>query len=96
MEAIERMMTYLNKGLADGKSPYTRLTDDAAIAHLELILSADGADSLFSRTYWRACVEQVNTAAGLRSNWQGSRYSVSCFILRLRANPVANRAVVTQ
>ncbi|MGF6960746.1 hypothetical protein QFZ97_006702 [Paraburkholderia youngii] len=39
MEAIERMMTYLNKELADGKSPYTRLTDDAAIAHLERILS---------------------------------------------------------
>lgn len=50
---------------ADTKSPYTRHTAEAAISHLERILSADGADSLFSRTYWRARVEQVSATPGL-------------------------------
>ncbi|MFM0632521.1 hypothetical protein PQR41_42660 [Paraburkholderia xenovorans] len=59
------MIKSIKNGPANRKSPYTRHTAEAAISHLERILSADGADSLFSRTYWRARVEQLTATPGL-------------------------------
>jgi hypothetical protein len=59
------MLKSISNGPANRKSPYTRHTAEAAISHLERILSADGADSLFSRTYWRARVEQLTATPGL-------------------------------
>ncbi|TDG09800.1 hypothetical protein E1N52_04565 [Paraburkholderia guartelaensis] len=47
------------------ESPYTPHTAEAAIAHLERVLSAAGADSLFSQAYWRARIEQVSATKGL-------------------------------
>ncbi|WP_407675340.1 hypothetical protein [Paraburkholderia sprentiae] len=52
------------------ESPYTPLTAGDAIAHLERILSSDGADSVFSRTYWRARVQQVSATPGLTPQQQ--------------------------
>jgi hypothetical protein len=45
------MKTTIKKGLGDTENPYTPQTAEDAISHLERILSADGADSLFGRTY---------------------------------------------
>ncbi|AUT66409.1 hypothetical protein C2L65_42675 [Paraburkholderia terrae] len=59
------MKTTIEKGPGDRESPYTPQTAEDAIAHLERILSADGADSLFSRTYWRGRVQQVSATRGL-------------------------------
>lgn len=59
------MKTTVEKGRAKGGSPYTPHTAEDAISHLERILSADGADALFSRTYWRARVQQVSATQGL-------------------------------
>jgi len=59
------MKTTLAKGPVDIESPYTPQTVEDAISHLERILSADSADSLFSRTYWRARVQQVSATRGL-------------------------------
>jgi hypothetical protein len=47
------------------QSPYTPQTAEDSITHLERILSADGAESLFGRTYWRARVQQVSATHGL-------------------------------
>lgn len=47
------------------ESCYTVRTAEDAISHLERILSADGADSLFSQTYWRTRVQQVSATRGL-------------------------------
>jgi hypothetical protein len=38
---------------------------DAAIEHLEQVLSLEGANSLFSQTYWRARVVQALATPGL-------------------------------
>jgi hypothetical protein len=46
-------------------SPYTFHNIDPAIAHLEQVLGAEGADSLFSRTYRRERVLQALSTAGL-------------------------------
>jgi hypothetical protein len=59
------MITRSRQALADRKSPYTRHTAEAAISHLERILSAEGADSIFSRTYWRSRVEQIGATPEL-------------------------------
>jgi hypothetical protein len=59
------MKTTIKKWPGDGANPYTPQTAEDAISHLERILSADGADSLFSRTYWRARVQQVSATRGL-------------------------------
>jgi hypothetical protein len=64
------MKTTIKKGLQDVESPYTPLTAENAISHLERILSSDGADSLFSRTYWRARVQQVSATQGLTPQQQ--------------------------
>ena len=53
-----------------GISPYTFHTIDPAITHLEQVLGAEGADSLFSRTYWRGRVLQALATPGLLSNQQ--------------------------
>jgi hypothetical protein len=62
------MKTTNTEGFAERKSPYTRHSAEEAIAHLERILAADGADSIFSRTYWRARVEQVGATQGLSAD----------------------------
>jgi hypothetical protein len=46
-------------------SPYTFHNIDPAIAHLEQVLGAQGADSFFSRTYWRGRVLQALATVGL-------------------------------
>jgi hypothetical protein len=48
-------------------SPYTHKSVDAAIIHLERVLSSDGADSLFARGYWRGRVLQAYATPGLLS-----------------------------
>ncbi|WP_250534628.1 hypothetical protein [Caballeronia sp. AZ10_KS36] len=47
-------------------SPYTAHNVDAAIVHLERVLSAEGANSLFGQTYWRKRVQQVSATHGLQ------------------------------
>ncbi|SAL66136.1 hypothetical protein AWB70_06245 [Caballeronia cordobensis] len=47
-------------------SPYTPRNVDAAIWHLERVLSAEGANSLFGQTYWRTRVRQVSATRGLQ------------------------------
>ena len=47
-------------------SPYTPRNVDAAIGHLERVLSAEGANSLFGQTYWRTRVRQVSATHGLQ------------------------------
>jgi hypothetical protein len=47
-------------------SPYTPGNVDAAIGHLERVLSAEGANSLFGQTYWRTRVQQVSATRGLQ------------------------------
>jgi len=49
-------------------SPYTTHNVDAAIVHLERVLSAEGANSLFGQTYWRTRVQQVSATHGLQRN----------------------------
>ncbi|MFM0140741.1 hypothetical protein [Caballeronia grimmiae] len=58
-------MKDISTTLPVGKSPYTPYTIDGAIAHLERILYADGADSIFARTYWRGRVLQAHATPGL-------------------------------
>lgn len=48
-----------------GARPYTVNQLDSAIAHLEQVLNLDGANSLFSKTYWRARVEQAMSTPGV-------------------------------
>ncbi|WP_250523303.1 MULTISPECIES: hypothetical protein [unclassified Caballeronia] len=38
---------------------------DSAIEHLERVLSLEGANSLFSKTYWRGRVVQALSTPGL-------------------------------
>ncbi|MFM0498004.1 hypothetical protein PQQ88_33225 [Paraburkholderia caledonica] len=57
-------MTATNRN-STGISPYTFRDIDPAIAHLEQVLGAEGADSLFSRTYLRGRVLQALGAPGL-------------------------------
>jgi hypothetical protein len=64
------MKTTIRKGPRDTESPYTPLTAEDAISHLERILASEGADSLFSRTYWRARVQQVSATQGLTPQQQ--------------------------
>jgi hypothetical protein len=58
-----------NKDVAS-PSPYTLKNVDAAITHLEWVLSSEGADSLFARTYWRGRVLQVVATPGLMRTQQ--------------------------
>lgn len=53
------------KGRGTVQSPYTAKNVDAAIAHLERVLSSEGARSLFGQTYWRVRVIQVSATPGL-------------------------------
>jgi hypothetical protein len=47
------------------KSPYTLQSIESAIVHLEQVFSADGADWLFSQTYWHRRVLQALATRGL-------------------------------
>lgn len=53
------------KRFSDIVSPYTPNTAEEAIVHLERILSAGGACSLFGLTYWRARIDQISATRGL-------------------------------
>jgi len=46
-------------------SPYTGKTVDAAIAHLELVLSFKGATTVLGRDYWRGRLTQIAVTQGL-------------------------------
>jgi hypothetical protein len=50
---------------ASVQSPYTAQNVDAAIVHLERVLTSEGAHSLFGQTYWCVRVMQVKATAGL-------------------------------
>lgn len=60
-----------NKMKLPTDSPYTAQNVDAAIAHLERVLSAEGARSLFGQTYWRARLMQVHSTPGLTHTQRG-------------------------
>ncbi|MFL9936164.1 hypothetical protein P0D88_45750 [Paraburkholderia sp. RL18-103-BIB-C] len=51
-------------------SPYTPQNLDPAVTHLERVLCAEGADSLFAQTYWRARVLQAYATPGLLQRQQ--------------------------
>jgi histidinol-phosphate/aromatic aminotransferase/cobyric acid decarboxylase-like protein len=87
MEVIKWMMKNVKTGLAGMRSPYTCLTAEAAIAHLERIFSTDGAELLFSRTYWRARVEQVSATPGLTPEQRTRLAKLLESIPRLRTKP---------
>jgi hypothetical protein len=53
------------KGVGAARSPYTAQNVDGAIAHLERVLSLEGAHSLFGRTYWHMRVIQISATPGL-------------------------------
>nr|WP_243658517.1 hypothetical protein [Paraburkholderia sp. BL9I2N2] len=46
-------------------SPYTPQNLDTAITHLERVLCAEDADSLFAQSYWRGRVLQAYATPGL-------------------------------
>jgi hypothetical protein len=46
-------------------SPYTPQNIDIAITHLERVLCAEGASSLFGQVYWRGRVLQAYATPGL-------------------------------
>ncbi|SAL01007.1 hypothetical protein [Caballeronia ptereochthonis] len=48
-----------------GPHPYSASHLDSAIEHLEQVLSLEGANSLFSQTYWRGRVVQALATPGL-------------------------------
>ncbi|TCG03900.1 hypothetical protein BZM27_44880 [Paraburkholderia steynii] len=51
-------------------SPFTFRTIDAEIIHLECVLCAEGANSLFAKSYWRKRVLQASATSGLAPNQQ--------------------------
>ena len=51
-------------------SPYTPQNLDPAIMHLERVLRAEGADSLFAQAYWRGRVLQAYATPGLMRSQQ--------------------------
>ncbi|BBU32742.1 hypothetical protein BTHE68_64760 (plasmid) [Burkholderia sp. THE68] len=51
--------------LGAGTHPYSVGHLDSAIEHLEQVLSLEGANSLFSKTYWRGRVVQALATPGL-------------------------------
>jgi hypothetical protein len=63
------MKTAAKKGGA-GASPYTPQNVDIAITHLERVLCAEGADSLFAQAYWRGRVLQAYATRGLMQTQQ--------------------------
>lgn len=55
----------LKKPLRRNPSPYTCRDIDAAIAHLEAVLVSEGANRVFSRTYWRRRVLEAFATFGI-------------------------------
>jgi uncharacterized protein involved in tolerance to divalent cations len=51
-------------------SPYTSQNLDTVIAHLERVLCAEGANSLFAQAYWRGRVLQAYATPGLMQTQQ--------------------------
>ena len=51
-------------------SPFTVRTVDSEIIHLERVLCAEGANSLFAKSYWRKRVLQASGTSGLAPNQQ--------------------------
>ncbi|MBC8752293.1 hypothetical protein OKW43_005684 [Paraburkholderia sp. WC7.3g] len=62
-------MTFTDRN-PTGISPYTFRNIAPAIGHLEQVLGAEGAQSLFTRTYWRRRVLQALATQGLSPNQQ--------------------------
>jgi hypothetical protein len=58
---MDRAMNYISAGTY----PYSVGYLDTAIEHLEQVLSLEGANSLFSKTYWRGRVVQALSTPGL-------------------------------
>lgn len=58
-------MKTITKAKVALQSPYTAQNVEAAIAHLERVLSSEGAHSLFGQSYWRARVMQADATPGL-------------------------------
>lgn len=71
-----------------GTSPYTVRNIEPAIDHLEQVLSAEGADSLFSQAYWRVRVLQALATAGLLPNQRKRLQQLLDTIDRERAGTV--------
>jgi len=67
-----------------GASPYTPQNLDIAIAHLERVLCAEGADSLFAQAYWRGRVLQAYATRGLL---RGQRERLQRLLNRLESVP---------
>jgi hypothetical protein len=57
-------------GLPGVPSPYTPKNADAAIEHLERVLSLECVESYFGQSYWRARVSQLHDTAGLTHSQQ--------------------------
>ncbi|NVI04519.1 hypothetical protein FSB64_12185 [Paraburkholderia sp. JPY454] len=66
------MKTTSRKPSGDRASPYSPQTAEDAISHLERVLSAGAAESLFTGVYWRARVQQLSATRGL-TPLQGAR-----------------------
>ncbi|MBB5503276.1 hypothetical protein [Paraburkholderia sp. MM5384-R2] len=62
-------MTFTDRN-PTGVSAYTFRNIDPATDHLEQVLGAQGAESLFTRTYWRGRVLQALATQGLSPNQQ--------------------------
>lgn len=69
-------------------SPYTPQTLDPAVTHLERVLCAEGADSLFGQTYWRGRVLQAYATPGLL---QRQRERLQQLLDRLASAPAESR-----
>jgi hypothetical protein len=69
-------------------SPYTPQNLDTAVTHLERVLCAEGAHSLFAQTYWRARVLQAYATPGLL---QRQRERLQRLLDRLASAPADSR-----
>ncbi|MHB9837993.1 hypothetical protein Q8F57_024475 [Paraburkholderia terrae] len=58
-------MKATNKGDAPSVNPYTLQNVDTAIAHLERVLCAEGANSILVQAYWRGRALQAYATPGL-------------------------------
>jgi hypothetical protein len=75
-----------SENTAPRSSPYTFRDIDAAITHLEHILSGEGATSLFSKTYWRGRVLQASATSGLAPNQNNDCTGCWNALMRREAN----------
>jgi hypothetical protein len=67
---LREKMGKLTKALLGNACLYTSKNVDAAIEHLERVLSLECADSYFGQSYWHARVSQLNDTVGLTHSQQ--------------------------